>query len=112
MQLTIENVQLYLVDQGQGQPTLVLHGNPDSADMWLPVIEELAPICRCLAIDLPGFGRSVAPADFDCSLAHQSAFIEHLLTALGISEPINVVAHDFGAHYGLADWLAQWVRGA
>lgn len=102
MHIPVADVQVYLHDQGHGPLTLFLHGNPDSADMWQSVITDLAPHYRCLAIDLPGFGRSSAPVTFDLSLNSHARFVDDLLTAVGVDAPINLVVHDFGAHYGLA----------
>jgi pimeloyl-ACP methyl ester carboxylesterase len=107
MALTVHNVHVHLWDQGTGIPTLFLHGNPDTADLWSGVIAELQTRFRCIAPDLPGFGRSTAPADFDCSLTHWAQFIDDLLAALRITEPINLVVHDLGGNIGLA-WAATY----
>jgi haloalkane dehalogenase len=100
--LTVENIPIYLVDQGDGPPTLLLHGIFDSADTWGGVTERLRGSLRIVAPDLPGFGRSGAPADYDASLPHLAQFIDNLLDAIGIAEPINLVGYDIGATYGLA----------
>ena len=100
--LTVENIPIYLVDQGDGPPTLLLHGIFDSADTWAGVTERLRGSFRVLAPDLPGFGRSDAPADFDAGLPHLAQFVDNLLTVIGIAEPINLVGYDIGATYGLA----------
>ena len=100
--LSVENIPIQIVDQGQGVPTLLLHGIFDSADTWRGVTERLQANYRCLAPDLPGFGRSGEPTDFDCTLPHLAQFIDNLIDALGIDEPINLVGYDIGATYGLA----------
>jgi pimeloyl-ACP methyl ester carboxylesterase len=100
--LMVENIPIYLVDQGDGPPTLLLHGIFDSADTWAGVTERLHRSFRILAPDLPGFGRSGAPADFDAGLPHLAQFVDNLLAAIGVAEPINLVAYDIGATYGLA----------
>lgn len=100
--VTVDGAQIYLLDEGAGTPTLFLHGNPDSADLWLDVIARLKDKYRCLAIDLPGFGRSEVPANFEVSLDGYARFIDALVNAIGIKEPLNLVGHDFGAHFGLA----------
>jgi pimeloyl-ACP methyl ester carboxylesterase len=101
-QLTVEHIPITLIDQGSGTPTLLLHGLFDSADTWGGVIERLGGRLRTLVPDLPGFGRSGAPADFDAGLPHLAQFIDNLLAAIGIAEPINLVGYDIGATYGLA----------
>src|SRR5215212_7621702 len=102
MPLMVENIPLHIADQGAGAPTLLLHGIFDSADIWRGVSEGLQANYRCLAPDLPGFGRSGAPVDFDCALPHLAQFIDNLIDALGIREPLNLVGYDIGATYGLA----------
>jgi pimeloyl-ACP methyl ester carboxylesterase len=102
MYATVAGSRVYYRDEGSGPPVLLLHGNPDSADLWDGVIEQLKDNFRCLAADLPGFGRSGAPAAFDGSLEQEAAWVEGLVTALGITAPINLVGHDFGGHFGLA----------
>jgi pimeloyl-ACP methyl ester carboxylesterase len=76
-------------------PVLYLHGNPPSDD-WLPLLERTGGI----APDLPGFGRSGKPADFDYSIAGYGRFLESFLDHVGL-ERYSLVAHDWGA-VGLA----------
>src|SRR6266511_3484581 len=100
--LIVENIRIQIADQGAGAPTLLLHGLFDSADVWRGVSERLQANYRCLAPDLPGFGHSGEPTDFDFGLPHLAQFIDNLINALGINEPINLVGYDIGATYGLA----------
>ena len=100
--LVVDNIPIQIVERGTGAPTLLLHGIFDSADTWGGVIERLQPGYRCLAPDLPGFGYSGEPADFDCTLPRLAQFIDHLIDALAIREPVNLVGYDIGATYGLA----------
>ena len=100
--LTVEDIPITLIDQGSGTPTLLLHGIFDSAETWRGVIERLRGRFHVLAPDLPGFGRSGGPADYDASLPHLAQFIDNLLATAGIDQPINLVGYDIGATYGLA----------
>lgn len=102
MYSTVAGSRVYYRDEGSGPPILFLHGNPDSADLWSGIIEHLKGDFRCLACDLPGFGRSAAPPGFDGSLEQEAAWVDGVVTALGISAPINLVGHDFGGHFSLA----------
>jgi pimeloyl-ACP methyl ester carboxylesterase len=110
MSLTVQQVQVYLEDRGSGEPVLFLHGIPDSADLWSGVIARLQGQYRCLAPDLPGLGRSLAPRRFSCSLEHMADFIDALLAALHLSLPLTLVVTDFGALYGLAWALTHPAR--
>jgi pimeloyl-ACP methyl ester carboxylesterase len=79
MSLVIQGVKVYLTDSGSGSPILFLHGAPDSAEMWRGVIEQLKDHHHCFAADLPGFGRSPAPAAFNCSLENMARFLDKLI---------------------------------
>lgn len=57
-----------LLERGEGPPLLLIHGNPDTADTWSPLMLRLEHRYRCLAPDLPGFGGSAVAEDFDPSL--------------------------------------------
>ena len=73
-------------------PAVFVHGVPTSSDIWLPFLEAAGGI----ALDLPGFGRSGKPADFDYSLAGYDRFMEAFLGHLGV-ERFSLVVHDWGA---------------
>ena len=102
MSIHLRDVQVHLVDEGSGAPTLFLHGNPDSGELWRGMISRLAPSTRCVAPDLPGFGRSRVTGSFDCSLESMARFVDELVTAIGLELPLNLVVHDFGGPYGLS----------
>lgn len=80
-------------------PVLYLHGVPTFGDDWLPFLDRTGGY----APDLPGFGRSGKPGDFDYSIEGYASFLEAYLDHLGV-ERCSLVVHDWGA-VGLA--LAQ-----
>lgn len=102
MSLMIQGVETYLADDGSGSPVLFLHGAPDSADMWSGIVESLKKDFHCFMPDLPGFGRSTAPANFTCSLENMASFIDALVESGKIPTPLDLVVTDFGATYGLS----------
>jgi pimeloyl-ACP methyl ester carboxylesterase len=53
-------VRLNHVRSGSGEPLVLMHGIGDSHEAWTPVRELLAAHHECIAVDLPGFGRSRA----------------------------------------------------
>ena len=106
MSLIVQGVSVYLADCGSGTPILFLHGAPDSAEMWNGVIERMKDGYRCFAPDLPGFGRSQAPANFTCSLENMAGFLDELIEKAAIPTPLNLVVADFGATYGLS-WAVE-----
>ncbi len=94
-------VEVHVAEAGEGPPIVLLHGNPDTHTAWGPVVARLAPAHRCIAPDLPGFGRSRAPDDFDWSLDNHAAWVRELLAALELTR-VHLVVHDVGGAYGLA----------
>ena len=78
---------------------LYLHGVPTNSREWEPFLERTGGI----APDLPGFGRSAKPADFDYSIEGSDRFLEAFVDQLGLDR-FSLVVHDWGA-VGLA--LAQ-----
>jgi pimeloyl-ACP methyl ester carboxylesterase len=98
------------IDEGRGPIALLLHGNPDNADEWKPLVERLRRDFRCIAPDLPGYGRRGSTQDlppaFDYSLRSQTGFVDDLLKALRVDEKVTLVLHDIGGIMGVP-WAAQ-----
>lgn len=109
MSLHLADVRVHLIDEGSGPPALFLHGNPDTGELWRGVVSRLADQRRCLAPDLPGFGRSEVTGHFDCSLESMAGFVDELVTALGVELPLDLVVHDFGGPYGIS-WAVRHPR--
>src|SRR5215216_4059437 len=97
----IDNVDTFVAESGAGPAIVFLHGNPDTHDVWTDVVARLAPSHHCIAPDLPGYGDSKAPADWDVALDNQAAFVKGLFDALGLAKA-HLVIHDVGGTFGLA----------
>jgi pimeloyl-ACP methyl ester carboxylesterase len=80
-------------------PILYLHGVPTDSRDWIPFLER----CGGIAPDLPGFGRSAKPGDFDYSIPGYDRFLEAFVDELELDR-FTLVMHDWGG-VGLA--LAQ-----
>ena len=62
--LDVDGLRMHVVDEGEGPPILLLHGEPTSSYLWRNVIPPLvANGFRAVAPDLIGFGRSDKPSD-------------------------------------------------
>lgn len=101
-QYQVSGAAIFVYERGSGTPVLLLHGAPDTHDMWLPMIEHLPQTMRYIVPDLPGFGASTLPDHFSLTLDHEADFIRDLLDTMNITEPVTLVMHDFGGHYGMA----------
>jgi pimeloyl-ACP methyl ester carboxylesterase len=85
---------------GDGGPVLYLHGVPTASWEGLPFLERTGGV----APDLPGFGESAKPDDFDYSIDGYVPWLEAFLDEAGL-ERFSLVVHDWGGGLGLA--LAQ-----
>jgi pimeloyl-ACP methyl ester carboxylesterase len=83
------------VEEGSGDPVLLLHGCPFHALEWQQVIPQLAGHYRVLAPDLPGLGDTPVRLDDDYRLPQIAQTIVDLLDTLGI-DAAHVVGHDHG----------------
>ena len=79
---------------GSGPPTIFVHGNPSHSEDWVPFLERLDG--PALALDLPGWGFSDSPRDFDYSMYGLARFFERFCDRLGVGEH-QLVVHDWGA---------------
>ena len=92
---------LHYVDEGDGPPLLMLHGNPTWSFTWREVIRGLRDRYRCIAPDLPGFGLSGAPAGFGFTPQEHAAAIETLVERLDLRET-TLLVQDWGGPIGFA----------
>jgi haloalkane dehalogenase len=94
------------VEMGEGDPIVFLHGNPTSSYLWRNIMPHLRQQGRCVALDLIGMGDS---DKLDDSGPDRYSFVEHrsyldaALDALGITEHVRLVVHDWGSALGF-DW--------
>lgn len=63
--VSVNGIDLYYEEHGEGVPVLGIHGTPSSALLWESAAVELAAICRCIVYDRRGFYRSGRPEPFD-----------------------------------------------
>ena len=94
--------ELARVDEGSGPPVVFWHGEPTWSYLWRKVIPPVRDAgFRCIAPDLPGFGRSEKPRD-------RAWYTYDRLTeaAVGFVEELDLrdatfVMHDWGGSIGL-----------
>jgi pimeloyl-ACP methyl ester carboxylesterase len=61
---TLNGATLHYVQRGEGLPLALLHGFPLDQRVWADQFDGLAPICRVIAPDLRGFGKSTGGGGF------------------------------------------------
>jgi haloalkane dehalogenase len=97
----IDGHRVHYVDEGSGPTLLFLHGNPTWSFDYSKVIESLRSEFRCLAVDYPGFGLSVAAPGYRYLPTEHAEVIDRFVAALGLSGA-TLVGHDWGGPIGLA----------
>jgi haloalkane dehalogenase len=97
--LDVDDRRMHYVDEGSGDPVLLLHGEPTWSFLWRKLIPALPG--RKVAPDLIGFGKSDKPTQIGWySYDRHVASIERLVSELGL-ERITLVVHDWGGPIGL-----------
>ncbi len=97
---TAAGVGSFVLDAGEGEPVVCLHGVPASAFLYRKVVLELAARgVRGIAFDLPGLGLADRPADFDYSWTGHGKWAAAAVDALGL-DGFHLVVHDIGGPVG------------
>ncbi|MFL5354179.1 alpha/beta fold hydrolase [Archangium sp.] len=91
------------VDEGRGEPMVLLHGIPTWGFLWSGLLPALAMTHRVLIPDLLGYGYSDRRDAFDRSIARQAEALDAWMDRLGVENAV-VVGHDIGG--GVAQHLA------
>jgi len=76
-------------------PLLLLHPTPYSSQFYLPFIEDIGQDRMVIAIDTPGYGDSDRP-ETPPSMQDYADNALMALTALGITEPVDVLGYHTG----------------
>jgi len=97
-----DGLRLAYLDEGEGPPVVLWHGEPTWSFLWRHVVPPLVEAgFRCIVPDQPGFGRSDKPTDlgwysYDRFTEHAHGLLEHLDV-----RDATFVVHDWGGPVGL-----------
>ncbi len=100
----VNGKRIAYLDEGQGDPIVLLHGNPTSSYLWRNVVPELVGSGRVIVPDLIGQGDSEklpasdGPERYSFEVAYD--YLDGLLSALGVTSNITLVIHDWGSGLG------------
>jgi haloalkane dehalogenase len=96
-----DGLRMHYVDEGAGDPLLLLHGEPTWAFLYRKLIAPLAEVGRVVALDYFGFGRSDKPTQVeDYSYDFHYGSVERLAEELDLRDT-TVVVQDWGGPIGL-----------
>lgn len=104
-------LRLHYLDEGQGDPVVMLHGNPTWSYYYRNLVAALRDRFRCVVPDHIGCGLSDKPQPprYDYSLPSRVEDLTALLARLGVRENVTLVLHDWGGMIGMA-WAARHVE--
>ena len=100
----VSGKQIAYVEEGSGDPIVLLHGNPTSSFLWRNVIPELVDSGRVIAPDLIGQGdseklpASEGPERYTLEVAY--SYVDGLLETIGANQNVTLVIHDWGGGIG------------
>ena len=92
---------IHFVDEGEGAPLLLFHGNPTWSFLWRKVIHALAGEARIIAPDLVGLGLSDKPRAPSAHQLEMHVGVMHaLVESLGLSSVV-IAGQDWGGPIGM-----------
>lgn len=108
-------VELCVAELGDAsQPTVLLvHGYPDSKEVWSEVAKRLAERFHVVLYDVRGHGRSTAPAPLRGGFTLEKLTDDFLAVADAVSpdRPVHLVGHDWGSVQGWEFATVQRTQG-
>lgn len=99
-----DSIKVAYVDEGKGEHTLIfIHGLATYLPSWKKNIPQLSKKYRCLAVDLPGYGRS-SKADYAGDMTFYCNIIHEFIIALKLKN-VTLVGHSMGAQISITTAL-------
>ncbi|SOH95345.1 haloalkane dehalogenase [Monaibacterium marinum] len=97
-----DGVAMHYIDEGEGFPIVLTHGNPDWSFLNRNIIKDMSAEARVIAYDLPGFGFSDTPEGFTWTPQEHAEWITALVNEHLELEEFILVVQDWGGPTGLS----------
>jgi haloalkane dehalogenase len=100
----VNGLRMHYVDEGRGDPIVMVHGNPTWSFYFRKLIGGLARDYRAIAMDHIGCGLSdrPGPCEYGFRLQNRVDDLEALLNHLHVDRNMTLVLHDWGGIIGMA----------
>ncbi|MDX2481759.1 MAG: alpha/beta fold hydrolase [Desulfuromusa sp.] len=100
----LNGLKYHYLDEGKGDPVVMLHGNPSWSFYYRHLVRELRGNYRLIVPDHIGCGLSDKPADsqYSYTLEQRVDDLDVLLQNLKLKKKITLVLHDWGGMIGMA----------
>jgi haloalkane dehalogenase len=93
--------RLHYIDEGEGPPLLLCHGNPTWSFLYRNIILALRDRFRCIAPDYLGFGLSDRPPGFGYKVDQHARLVGELVDHLGLDGYVSM-GQDWGGPVSMA----------
>lgn len=102
--LDLSGNRLHYLDEGAGEPLVMLHGNPTWSFYYRNLVKAFRAEYRTIVPDHIGCGKSDKPQidAYPYTLAQRVKDLERLLDHLGVGDNITLIVHDWGGMIGMA----------
>ena len=102
--MDLNGLKYHFVDEGSGDPIIMIHGNPTWSFYYRNLVTALSPQFRTIAVDHIGCGLSDKPdiKTYDYRLKSRINDLESLLDNIDLKEKLTLVVHDWGGIIGMA----------
>jgi len=102
--LTVAGHRLHYINEGTGDPVIMLHGNPTWSFYYRNLAKDLRSNFNIIAPDHIGCGLSDKPgaADYQFTLSQRVSDLGQFIDHLDIDKKITLVLHDWGGMIGMA----------
>ena len=104
--LDLDGVRYHYLDEGQGEPLLLVHGNPTWSFYWRELVLSLRSRYRLIVPDHVGCGLSDKPQYYEYRLAKHVDNLRRLIEQLRLDH-LTLLAHDWGGAIGLGAAVAE-----
>lgn len=101
--LEMDGIAMHYLDEGKGEPVIMLHGNPTWSFYYRKLVLGLRDQYRTIVPDHIGCGFSDRPDDsrYEYSLKQRVADLETLIERLDLPQKLTLVMHDWGGMIGM-----------
>lgn len=102
--LDLDGNRLHYLDEGSGEPLVMLHGNPTWSFYYRNLVKAFRDRYRTIVPDHIGCGKSDKPGldSYPYTLKRRVSDLGVLLDNLGVNENITLIVHDWGGMIGMA----------
>jgi len=101
--MDLNGFKYHFVDEGAGEPVVMIHGNPTWSFYFRELIKALAPDVRVIAPDHIGCGLSDKPdgRHYNYRLKQRVDDLESFVDFLSLEQDVTLVMHDWGGAIGM-----------